>query len=104
MYYSAGLGTREVKMCVYELHKVGGSVGCSPSTQLLFQMLLDHRSRSEASRMVCARTNGATPLVMAAKNGHLACVEYLVERCGADLEQVGSGQYTPRHCLSACHH
>lgn len=58
--------------------------------KLLFQMLLDHRSRSEASRMVCARTNGATPLVMAAKNGHLACVEYLVERCGADLEQVGS--------------
>ncbi|KAK7086200.1 Protein fem-1 C, partial [Halocaridina rubra] len=53
-------------------------------------MLLDHRSRSEVSRMVGARTNGATPLVMAAKHGHQACVEYLVERCNADLEQVGS--------------
>lgn len=58
---------------------------------LFFQMLLDHRSRSEVSRMVSARTNSATPLVMAAKNGHLTCVEYLVERCSADLEQVGSG-------------
>ncbi|ROT68218.1 fem-1-like C protein [Penaeus vannamei] len=53
-------------------------------------MLLDHRSRSEVARMVSARTNGATPLVMASKNGHLSCVEYLVERCNADLEQVGS--------------
>lgn len=42
--------------------------------------------------MVSARTNGATPLVMASKNGHLSCVEYLVERCNADLEQVGSGE------------
>lgn len=55
-------------------------------------MLLDHRSRSEVARMVSARTNGATPLVMASKNGHLSCVEYLVERCNADLEQVGSGE------------
>nr|XP_053628741.1 protein fem-1 homolog C-like isoform X2 [Cherax quadricarinatus] len=54
------------------------------------KMLLDHRSRVEMTRMVCARTNGATPLVMASKNGHLSCVEYLVERCSADLEQVGS--------------
>ncbi|XP_069985707.1 protein fem-1 homolog C isoform X1 [Penaeus vannamei] len=54
------------------------------------KMLLDHRSRSEVARMVSARTNGATPLVMASKNGHLSCVEYLVERCNADLEQVGS--------------
>lgn len=29
-------------------------------------------------------------LVMAAKNGHLNYVEYMVERCSADLEQVGS--------------
>lgn len=60
-------------------------------SERFFQMLLDHRSRSEVSRMVSARTNSATPLVMAAKNGHLTCVEYLVERCSADLEQVGSG-------------
>ncbi|CAL4122180.1 unnamed protein product, partial [Meganyctiphanes norvegica] len=54
------------------------------------KLFLDHRSRSEVSLLVQARTNGATPLVMAAKNGHLNCVEYLVERCSADLEQVGS--------------
>jgi len=54
------------------------------------KLFLDHRSRSEVSLLVQARTNGATPLVMAAKNGHLKCVEYMVERCNADLEQVGS--------------
>ncbi|XP_076055729.1 protein fem-1 homolog C isoform X2 [Oratosquilla oratoria] len=54
------------------------------------KLFLDHRSRSEVVLLVGARTNGATPLVMAAKNGHIACVEYLVERCNADLEQVGS--------------
>lgn len=56
--------------------------------------------------MVSARTNGATPLVMASKNGHLSCVEYLVERCNADLEQVGSGECDVRNgeddCLSWC--
>lgn len=61
-------------------------------------MLLDHRSRSEVARMVSARTNGATPLVMASKNGHLSCVEYLVERCNADLEQVGSGECEEEDC------
>ncbi|XP_069190114.1 protein fem-1 homolog A isoform X3 [Procambarus clarkii] len=63
---------------------------CTMQQHLHSQMLLDHRSRTEMARMVCARTNGATPLVMASKNGHLSCVEYLVERCNADLEQVGS--------------
>ncbi|XP_066963868.1 protein fem-1 homolog C isoform X1 [Macrobrachium rosenbergii] len=54
------------------------------------KMLLDLRSRSEVARVVSARTNGATPLVMAAKHGHKNCVEYLVGRCDADIEQVGS--------------
>lgn len=33
---------------------------------------------------------GATPLVMAAKNGHYEVVQYLIKHCGADVEFVGS--------------
>ncbi|KAB7499268.1 Protein fem-1-like protein C [Armadillidium nasatum] len=51
---------------------------------------LDRRSRSEVDLLVNSRTNGATPLVVASKNGHIYCVEYLVDHCSSDLEQVGS--------------
>ena len=36
-----------------------------------------------------AKTNGATPLVLSCRNGHKEVVEYLVERCRADVEQAG---------------
>lgn len=55
------------------------------------QGFLDHRARNEVALLVSARTNGATPMLMACRNGHLDVVEYLVERCGADIEQAGSG-------------
>lgn len=37
---------------------------------------------------VSAKTNGATPLVMASKNGHLQMVEFLISELNADVEQV----------------
>lgn len=55
------------------------------------QGFLDHRARNEVALLVSARTNGATPMLMACRNGHLDVVEYLVERCDADIEQPGSG-------------
>ena len=42
------------------------------------------------TQLVSARTNGATPLVLSCRNGHREVVEYLVARCGADVEQPGS--------------
>ncbi|PSN45265.1 Protein fem-1 [Blattella germanica] len=36
------------------------------------------------------KTNGATPLVMACRNGHFDVAEYLIEHCKADIEQPGS--------------
>lgn len=59
---------------------------------LCLQDFLDHRARNEVALLVSAVTNGATPMLMACRNGHLDVVEYLVERCGADIEQAGSGE------------
>ena len=53
-------------------------------------MFLDHRPRDEVTQLVSAKTNGATPLVLSCRNGHKEVVEYLVERCRADVEQAGS--------------
>jgi len=54
------------------------------------KVFLDHRPRDEVAQLVSARTNGATPLVLSCRNGHKEVVEYLVERCRADVEQAGS--------------
>jgi ankyrin repeat protein len=54
------------------------------------KVFLDHRPRHEVHQLVSARTNGATPLVLSCRNGHKDVVEYLVERCSADVEQPGS--------------
>lgn len=51
---------------------------------------LDHRREHEVEGLVGAKTNGATPLVMACRNGHYEVAEYLIEKCGADVEQPGS--------------
>ena len=41
------------------------------------------------SKLVAAKTNGATPLVLSCRNGHQEVVEYLVDRCSASVEQPG---------------
>jgi len=54
------------------------------------KVFLDHRPREEVSRLVSAKTNGATPLVLSCRNGHHDVVEYLVDKCCASVEQPGS--------------
>ena len=39
------------------------------------------------------KTNGATPLVIAAKNGHFQAVKFLVQEFNADIEQVRHLEY-----------
>ncbi|XP_026464179.1 protein fem-1 homolog CG6966 isoform X1 [Ctenocephalides felis] len=48
------------------------------------------RSHSDLSAIVGARTGGATPLLIACRNGHEDVVQHLIERCHADIEQTGS--------------
>ncbi|KAK0161085.1 hypothetical protein PV327_009600 [Microctonus hyperodae] len=54
------------------------------------KIILDQRSKHEVEQLVSAETYGATPLVMACRNGHYDVAEYLIEKCGADVEQPGS--------------
>ncbi|XP_046556474.1 protein fem-1 homolog C-like [Haliotis rubra] len=54
------------------------------------RIYLDRKTKDEVSKLIHAKTNGATPLIMACRNGHLEVVKYLVESCTADIEQVGS--------------
>lgn len=51
-----------------------------------------NKGKDEVSMLVAAKTSGATPLVIACRNGHLDVAEYLIERCHADIEQPGSGK------------
>ena len=59
---------------------------------LPLQVFLEHRPRDEIVQLVSAKTNGATPLVLSCRNGHREVVEYLLERCNADVEQVRVGR------------
>ncbi|XP_053595910.1 protein fem-1 homolog CG6966 isoform X1 [Microplitis demolitor] len=54
------------------------------------KVFLDDREKHDLEQLVGAKTHGATPLVMACRNGHYDVAEYLIEKCGADVEQPGS--------------
>ncbi|KAK3791282.1 hypothetical protein RRG08_012470 [Elysia crispata] len=54
------------------------------------RVFLDQRSKEEVSMLIHSKTNGATPLIMAGRNGHVEVVKYLIEHCRAEIEQVGS--------------
>ncbi|XP_065200687.1 protein fem-1 homolog CG6966 isoform X2 [Planococcus citri] len=70
--------------------------------------LLQHLCVEEMQTIVNTKTGGATPLVMACRNGHLEIAKFLVNRCKADIELTGSDiEVSNRHghtCLMiACY-
>lgn len=56
------------------------------------QRYLHGRPPAEIEMLVSAKTNGATPLVVASRNGHYDSVYYLLNKTHADCEQSGSGE------------
>jgi ankyrin repeat protein len=73
---------------------------------------LNKRTKDERKRIVSAKLNGATSLIMSCKNGYLDVVEYLVDGCGANIEQTGLVNFEgeniegapPLWCASAAGH
>lgn len=73
---------------------------------------LNAQNRDDVKDLVHSKTNGATPLVMAAKNGHFEVVQYLVDSCCADVEHAGSVNFDgetidgapPLWCAAAAGH
>ncbi|KAG5888142.1 hypothetical protein JTB14_011233 [Gonioctena quinquepunctata] len=71
-----------------------------------------NKGKDEVSMLVAAKTSGATPLVIACRNGHYDVAEYLIEKCHADLEQPGSVMFDgetiegapPLWCAAAAGH
>lgn len=43
--------------------------------------------------LIHSKTGGATPLVIAARNGHYDVVNYLLNKTPVDCEQSGSGMF-----------
>lgn len=54
------------------------------------QRYLSNKSQAEVDALVSAYTSNATPLVIAARNGHYDIVSYLLNKTHADSEQSGS--------------
>ncbi|CAL7944929.1 unnamed protein product [Xylocopa violacea] len=51
--------------------------------------LLEHQEKDEVVELVGTTSDGTTPLVMACRNGHYDVAEYLIEKCGANVNQTG---------------
>ncbi|XP_077457363.1 protein fem-1 homolog C [Stigmatopora argus] len=56
----------------------------------LLEKLLENKDVREVTKLMGEKTNGATPLLMASRYGHLDLVEYLLECCRAPVEVGGS--------------
>lgn len=55
-----------------------------------FQKYLNGRSEVEIGYLTTSKTGGATPLVIACRNGHYDIAYYLLHNIGVDCEQTGS--------------
>lgn len=57
-----------------------------------FQKYLNGRTEVEIGYLTTSKTGGATPLVIACRNGHYDIAYYLLHNIGIDCEQTGSGE------------
>ncbi|CAD1480545.1 unnamed protein product, partial [Heterotrigona itama] len=55
--------------------------------------LLEPREKNEVVKLVTTANHGTTPLVIACRNGHYDVAEYLIEKCGANVNQPGLAMF-----------
>lgn len=63
----------------------------------LLQDLLENQTDHEVTELMSEKTNGVTPLLMAARYGHIDLVEYLLKRCCVPVEVCGSVNFDGEH-------
>jgi len=63
---------------------------CRDGDMSRLRSIVDCRSKDDVRSLVGSTINGASSLIMACRNGHAQVVSFLVSRCHADIEQVGS--------------
>jgi len=75
-----------------QIDRIGADVfsACRDGDISRLKSLVDGRLKDEVRSLVACKTNGASSLIMACRNGHAAVVSFLVTRCHADIELVGS--------------
>lgn len=80
---SSDMTTDELKSRIYAACRDGDMIRVRTFVETI-------RSKDKSGDLVNFTTNGATPLIMACRNGHAAVVTFLVNRCHADIEMCGS--------------
>lgn len=87
----------------------------APGARLTYHLRtsLERLDKAERKDIVCivGRQDNCAPLFIACKRGNLEIVEYLIETCGADVEQKGTYEVvdektchrvTPLWCAAVC--
>ena len=69
------------------------------SSSSSLQRYISGRPQHEIDMLISSKTGGATPLLIACRNGHYDIVQYLLKKCHADVEQSGSGECEWFCCL-----
>jgi ankyrin repeat protein len=74
---------------------------CRDGDMVRLRAFVESQSKDKIGELVNHLTNGATPLIMACRNGHAAVVTFLVNR-GADIEMCGSVTFDSEVNSSVC--
>lgn len=75
-----------------QVKTVQNNVFAAASNGKLFRIkkYLQHYSRSEVKWLLTQEVDNTTPLIVACRNGYIDVVNYFIQHCGVDIEQVGS--------------
>ena len=88
-------GARSKESLIEDVHKEVRSAAPGARFTLILRNNLERLDKSERKEIVSALDGGGgpmegcAPLFIACKKGNLEIVEYLIEVCGADVEQKG---------------
>ena len=89
---SSGNGPRTKECLSTDLHMEVRQAAPGARLSYILRSNLERLEKSERQEIVSvvSKADGCAPLFIACKKGNLEIVEYLIETCGADVEQKGT--------------